>query len=571
LNWHNFVDCLVVVNFDFVELSNSELSKALKLYADLCELHGLNQFKVRSFSSAAFAIKKMPQNLAGLDINELEKINGIGKSIAIAISEISKNGFFSELNYLIDKTPQGVMEMLAIKGIGPKKIALIWQELGIDDVGELLYACKENRLAQAKGFGLKTQDNIITQIEFIYSNKGKFLYAQVENSALKILEMLREFNTVDEISFCGEIRRKNPVLDKIELIVSAVDQVEFFKEISEKTNFEILEKVENKLTCVIEQLPLNIYLSDNTNFAFDLFRRTGSSSHLEKLKISSSVFMNEEDIYKSKGLQFVEPEMREGLNEIEKAHDGTLPVLIELKDIKGLIHNHSTWSDGLNSIAEMANACENLGYEYFGIADHSKAAFYANGLDEKRVLAQHQEIELLNKNNQNFRIFKGIECDILNDGRLDFEDEFLGLFDYVVASVHSNLKMTEEKANARLLKAIENKYTTILGHATGRLLLLRNGYPINHKLIIEACAKNNVVIEINANPYRLDLDWQWIDFAMERGVLLSINPDAHNVNGLKDIYWGILSARKGGLNKEMCLNSQNCLEISNYFKWKKSY
>jgi DNA polymerase (family 10) len=242
--------------------------------------------------------------------------------------------------------------------------------------------------------------------------------------------------------------------------------------------------------------------------------------------------------------------------------------LIEYNDLKGALHNHSTWSDGLNTIAEMAKACQKMGYNYFGIADHSKAAFYANGLSEERIIAQHEEVDKLNASNPKFTIFKGIECDILYNGQLDYANDVLATFDYVVASVHSILKMNEEKAMSRIITAIENPYTTILGHPTGRLLLLREGYPINHHKIIDACAANNVAIEINANPYRLDLDWRYIDYALNKRIKLCINPDAHSIDGLKDMYYGTLIGRKGGLTKENCLNAFTTEELKNYFKQK---
>ena len=274
---------------------------------------------------------------------------------------------------------------------------------------------------------------------------------------------------------------------------------------------------------------------------------------------------------------FVQPTAPEMIDlrspaEIEKAKENKLPVLIELSDLKGILHNHSTWSDGLNTLEEMALYCKELGYGYLGICDHSKAAQYANGLKEERIIEQHHEIELLNRKlgaDGSFKIFKGIECDILFDGTLDYGNDVLASFDFVVASVHSNLKMNEDKAMNRLLRAIENPYTTILGHPTGRLLLMREGYPVDHRKMIDACAANGVVIEINAHPYRLDLDWRWIDYAMGKGVRLSVNPDAHKREGYHDMYYGICAARKGGLTKEMCLNALNLEQIEKYFLQRK--
>ena len=278
----------------------------------------------------------------------------------------------------------------------------------------------------------------------------------------------------------------------------------------------------------------------------------------------------EEEVFKNLGWQFVVPEQREFIATAEKAKLNTLPKLVELADIKGIVHNHSTYSDGKNTLSEMANYCKNMGMQYFGIADHSKAAYWAGGLDEEKVLQQHDEIDKLNTVFGNdFKVFKGIESDILADGSLDYDQEFLKRFDYVVASVHQNLDMSEEKANQRLLKAIENPHTTMLGHPTGRLLLRRNGYPINHKMIIEACAANNVIMELNADSWRLDMDWRWIYYCMDKGVKISINPDAHNTASLHYIYYGICVARKGGLTPEFLFNGLNLNEMDTYFKWKK--
>ena len=262
--------------------------------------------------------------------------------------------------------------------------------------------------------------------------------------------------------------------------------------------------------------------------------------------------------------------MREGDTFIEKAAKDQLPTLITYQDLKGTLHNHSTWSDGVNTLEEMALYCrDHLKLDYLGMCDHSKSAFYAKGLSIERVLQQHEEIDYLNKKITGFHIFKGIESDILNDGSLDYPDEILQRFDFIVASVHSNLKMDKEKATIRLIKAIENPYTTILGHPTGRLLLSRKGYEFDYKKVIDACAANNVIIEINANPLRLDLDWRWHQYALDNGVKLSINPDAHRVEGFSDMHYGVLAARKGGLNKEMCLNAFSLEEIKKEFESKK--
>jgi len=306
-----------------------------------------------------------------------------------------------------------------------------------------------------------------------------------------------------------------------------------------------------------------------------LFLQTGNDEHVEAVKkrITDDLDQpeNEELIYTKAGLQFMKPEIREGDTFIKRAETNELPELISYNHLKGTLHNHSTWSDGVNTIEEMALYCrDTLKLEYLGMCDHSKSAFYAKGLSIERVLQQQEEIDHLNKKLNGFHIFKGIESDILNDGSLDYPDEILKKFDFIVASVHSNLKMDEEKATARIIKAIENPYTSILGHPTGRLLLSRKGYPIDYKKVIDACAANKVVIEINANPLRLDLDWRWHQYALEKGVMLSINPDAHRNEGFLDMHYGVIVGRKGGLYKEKCLNALSLHEIEHYFKEKRS-
>lgn len=551
-------------------MTNSDIADLFKLYADLSELHGANPFKIKQFTNAYFRIDKLQNPIFGLTVPELEKIEGIGKGIASKIDEINKKESFDELNELILNTPQGVLQMMKIKGIGPKKIAIIWKELEIEEIGELLYACKENRLVQAKGFGLKTQQNVISQIEFMYASANKFHYAKVDNIANNLLAVLKQFKTIQKVDLCGDLKRNIEVIDFIELTASTELTDEFLNEINKNELFTNVELNNKILSGKFEQIPIKIYLCNDEDFIWQLFENTANPKHLTLLDLDkiNKQAKNETEIYKSINLPFIEPELREGLKEVELAKQNKLPILIDYADLKGALHNHSTWSDGLNSIAEMAKACEIMGYSYFGIADHSKAAFYANGLSEEKILLQHEEINQLNKSNPNFTIFKGIECDILYNGQLDYSNEVLASFDYVVASVHSILKMNEDKAMSRLITAIENPFTTILGHPTGRLLLLREGYPINHYKIIDACAANQVAIEINANPYRLDLDWRYIDYALSKGIKLCINPDAHNIDGLKDMYYGIQIARKGGLSKADCLNTFTTNELKNYFKQK---
>ena len=553
-------------------MDNKTIARAFKLCGQLMELHNENPFRTKAIASASFKIDKLPISAATASLEELSAQPGIGKSTAERIKQIVETGSFPELDSWIAKTPEGILEMLKIKGLGPKKIQIIWHTLEIESVGELYYACNENRLVEAKGFGLKTQEEIKKAIEFSLDNQGWFLYAKVLPSAEVIIQGLQKHLEGRQISYTGDFRRKMEILQQIEIIAEAnlPELQEAILKITEAIHVEVSENI---LSFLDENgFPFRIYVSDKNNFAKDLLLTTGSASHLALLKeIRTELpsLPSESEIYSSLGLAFIEPELREGLDEINLAKEDQLPTLITFSDLKGTLHNHSTYSDGVHSLAEMARFCkEDLGLEYLGICDHSKTAVYANGLSIDRLQQQWAEIDSLNESLAPFKIFKGIESDILSDGSLDYPDEILAQFDFVVASVHSNLKMDEDKATTRLLKAIENPYTKILGHPTGRLLLSRAGYSLDFKKIIDACAANNVVIEINANPLRLDLDWRWHRYALEKGVLLSINPDAHRTEGLLDMHYGVFVGRKGGLSKEKCLNAFSLEEITEFFNKK---
>ena len=526
------------------------ISDILELTAKLMELHGENPFKIKAISSAAYRISKMNIDLTGKSIEELESIEGIGKGIASKISELNQTGITRELQGLLEKTPKGLLDVLRVKGLGPKKVGLLWKELQIETVGELLYACNENRLIKLKGFGIKTQDEIKKSIEFLSSNKGKHHYAYAKIYADEFIQLVKQLFPEALISITGELYRKTEVIDVIDIL----------------TEESISDKVED--WAKQQPYPFKIHVSQANEFQYNLVKSSSTEEHLQAIGFHELKIKNhssEEDVYRNLNVVYFPPELREGLWEkdyINKQHNFKL---IEMPDLKGCLHNHSTYSDGLNSIEEMANECINLGLNYFGICDHSQSAVYANGLKPESVLMQHEEIDQLNKKLFPFRILKGIESDILSDGSLDYDEEILKRFDFVVASIHQGFKMDEEKATARIIKAIENPYTKILGHPTGRLLLSRPGYPINHKKIIDACAANQVSIELNAHPYRLDIDWRWIPYCMEKKVMISINPDAHAISGITDMQYGVYAARKGMLNKEFCLNALSLNELINFF------
>lgn len=553
-------------------MDNKAISKIFKLCSQLMELHNENPFRTKSIASASFKLDKLPFPIVEASLEELSAQPGIGKSTAEKAKEVATTGTFKELQTLMENTPSGIVEMLNIKGLGPKKIEIIWKELEIESVGELLYACNENRLVEAKGFGLKTQEDIKKSIEFSISNKGWFLYAKVLPRAERFFNDLKSHFPASLLSFTGDFRRKCEILSTVDLLISEhIDSVEKFL-----GAYTLVEKTENSIELTDDLgFTFKVFSSNINDFYRDLILSTGSTSHLDLLfNILPDLpsLSSEEAIYRNLGLDYIEPELREGLNEIELAQNHSLPKLIQYRDLRGTLHNHSTYSDGVHSLEQMALHCKDvLGLEYLGICDHSKTAVYANGLSIERLEEQWQEIAALNEKLAPFKIFRGIESDILGDGSLDYPDEILAKFDFVVASVHSNLKMDEERATTRLIKAIENPYTTILGHPTGRLLLSRAGYPLDFKKIIDACAANGVVIEINANPLRLDLDWRWHRYAVEKGVLLSVNPDAHRTEGLQDMQYGILVAQKGGLQANNCLNTYSLDAITAYFNKKKQH
>ena len=542
-------------------MDNSAIADNFSLLSKLMDIHGENSFKTKTYSIAAFNIDKMPEPLKDTPRDKLFSIKGIGDSVGKKVLEMLDTGELKILTEYIQRTPPGVVEMLNIKGIGPKKINTIWKEMEIESIGELLYACNENRLTLFKGFGGKTQGNVQEAIEFYLQNQGSFLYAQIDEVFPQVDGYLKKIFSPDSVRVTGAFRRQELIIEELEYVVTENNQLIKPKfqtaqppELLEETATSLLYKLKNGLK-------LRLY-TGCTNRAEELFRTTGCKEFVDAfkkawpgLKYNGDETDDDAVIFEKAQLPYIPPMLRESAAIIDKAKSNSLPELIQPGDIKSIIHSHSNWSDGATTIEEMAKECIKRGFEFLVISDHSKAAAYANGLTEERIREQHRYVDELNGKLKPFKIFKSIECDILNDGNLDYENKILATFDLVIASVHSNLKMNEEKAMMRLLKAIENPYTTILGHMTGRLLLSRNGYPVDHKKIIEACAANHVVIELNAHPRRLDMHWNWIGYALEKNVLISIDPDAHYLEGFDDIKYGTLAAQKGGLTKEKNLSS----------------
>jgi len=547
-------------------MDNAAIADNFSLLAKLMDIHGENAFKSKSYANAAFTIDKLPTQLNSLDRSSIASIKGIGDATAKKILEQLETGELQALNEMIAKTPEGILQMLEIKGIGPKKIATIWKELEIETLGELLYACNENRLLLYKGFGEKTQANIKNAIEFYLSNIGSYLYAQVESYVDAMEVKLKQAFADATFLLTGEMRRQLETIDRVAWVTNAT--AEAIETFFTQHNYEKKEEDDQTYFTGQENIKLLFYCVSQEQIVATVFKTSCSASFLEKWNSTfgpvDGAYINEAAIFEQAGIHFIPTYLREDETIIERAKQQAFTDVIAVEDIKSIIHSHSTWSDGVHTIEQMTEAAIAKGYEYLVISDHSKSAFYAKGLHEERIIAQHQQIEELNKKYHPFRIFKSIECDILNDGSLDYDDEVLAQFDVIIASVHSNLKMPQEKAMKRLLTAIENPYTSILGHMTGRLLLSRNGYPVDHAVIIDACAANDVVIELNAHPRRLDIDWRWIDYALSKNVLISINPDAHAVDGFDDVKYGVIAARKAAVKKENNLSSFTLPEFEKF-------
>jgi DNA polymerase (family 10) len=555
-------------------MTNKQIANQFSLLSKLMDIHEENNFKSKTYASVAYKIGQLPVDLETLSEEKIAAINGIGEAIAKKISEILATGKMKILEDFILKTPEGIFEMLKIKGLGPKKISMMWREMGIENVGELLYACNENRLLLYKGFGKKTQDNVIESIEFYLKQQGSFLFAQVEQLSTDLQNFLQRLFSSDEIKLTGDMARHAETVDVLEYVLPFSEKI-ILEKIEPLVEFQFIEKnASNILYRYNEGIRVRFYPIDRNDFVKKIFETTGSDEFVIAFEndfpnINFSKAKNDFDIFRQAEIQYIRAFLRESTSIISIAAQHEIPDVIQPGDIKGIIHCHSNWSDGTNTIEQLAEACINKGKEYLVMSDHSKVANYAHGLNENQVKAQHQVIDELNKKYAPFKIFKSIESDILNDGSLDYSDSVLSTFDLVIASVHSNLKMNQEKAMMRLLNAIENPFTTILGHMTGRLLLSRKGFPVDYKKIIDACSVNNVVIEINAHPRRLDMRWQWIEYALSKNVLLSIDPDAHSIAEFDNTKYGVLVAQKAMVTAKKNLSSFTLKEFEDFLARRK--
>lgn len=560
-------------------MDKKELIGILEEIAVLLELKGENPFKTRAYTNAARSLEQQTEDIRELiQSGGLSDIKGIGKGLSEKITDFVINEKMDYYEDLKKSIPPGLIEMLKIPGLGPKRIKVLNEKLGVSSIGELEYACIENRLVELDGFGQKSQNNILAGIEQVKKFSRHHLFSYASRTAETIYDKLKPHKDFIRISPAGSIRRKKEVVKDIDFIASVKDKKkagDFFASLEEVE--KIIAQGETKVSVLLKSgINVDLRIVDDDEYTYALHHFTGSMEHntilrsLAKkkgLKINEyGIFRDEKRIeckdetefYKTLNLNYIPPELREGLQEVNYAGEKEIPALIEEKDIRGVIHVHTSYSDGALSVKEMAEAAQDMGYDYIGFTDHSKSAFYAHGLTEERIIEQHKEINALNKEMKNFRILKGIESDILPDGSLDYPDEILASFDFVVASVHGNFKMTEKEMTERIIKAVRNKYTSILGHPTGRLLLSREPYNVDLPRIIDEAAENNVVIELNANPHRLDIDWRELPYAFEKNVKISINPDAHSIRGIGDIRYGVGVARKGWTTKNNVVNTLPC-------------
>ena len=552
----------------------------LKSTATLLALHGANPFQVKHYNNAALFLERIDQDLCSLTLEELSRIEGMGKSTAALIHEINTTGTLQRWGGLMAATPQGVLSMLELRGIGPKKVRALWKDLGIECIEDLLQACESGKVAQLPGFGQKTQEAIQESQAWRVRYHGKFHYATALPYATALESDLKQAFPGLLISVVGAFRRKIEVIEQVAFLIGTTD----IEVVKDWLNHSSAIQQEVKLSApfawrgrfVESNLKLTILFCSQGSFYKDLILQTGAEKHLAQpiqeegksigeLVAKVPTWSSEAEAYKQAKLPYIPPELREGLVELAWAQAGA-PQLLETSDLKGTLHNHTTHSDGQHSLEAMARYCMKLGYEYIGITDHSQSAAYAGGLNDEAVRQQHQVIDRLNQELAPFKVFKGIESDILPDGSLDYPDEILASFDFILASVHTGLNMDQQKATERLIKAISNPFTTILGHLTGRLLLRREGYPIDHKAVIDACAAHGVIIEINANPWRLELDWRWVQYAIQQNVWLSINPDAHDKEGINNMYHGVCVGRKGGLTKQHTFNALSREAVEQHFQ-----
>ncbi|HLQ30296.1 MAG TPA: DNA polymerase/3'-5' exonuclease PolX [Ktedonobacteraceae bacterium] len=564
-----------------------------------------NSFEARAYENAARAVNALDGDIEQLAREgKLKGTPGLGSTTIKRIEELVNSGHLAFYEELRDTTPPVKLDMLRIQGVGPKKINAIYDQLHVTSLAELEQACRDDRVAHLPGFGKKTQDNILQGLAFLAQHADRFLYPVAEEEAERIRTALTTLPEIVRLQVAGSLRRRRETIGDIDMVVSVADDagdkvgevrrkiMDFFTK--QPSVQAITGKGETKSSVVLSSgIAMDLRVVKDSQFPNTLHHFTGSKEHhipLRRRALSMNMTINdyglfkgkepdlepvpcknEADIYAALGMAYIEPELREDMGEIEAAVHGTLPVLVQESDLRGVLHVHSTWSDGHFTIREMAEACIARGFTYLGITDHSKAAAYASGLTEDSLRRQREEIDRLNEEYAGrLRILKGTECDILKDGTLDYADDVLANLEFVVASIHSNFNLSPEEQTQRMLRAISNPYVSIIGHPTGRILLGRAGYTLDMEAVIEAAITHGVCIEINAHPSRLDLDWRLVRRARDKGMKIPINPDAHALVGLDDMRYGIGIARKGWLSAADVLNTMETQKLLDFFRNQKT-
>jgi DNA polymerase (family 10) len=561
----------------------AQVAALLESMADLLEVQSENPFQPRAFRNAARAIEGLIEELEDVvAAGRLRDIPGIGESIAREITELATTGTSRRLRELRAQVPPGLIDVLRVPGLGPKKARALLKELGLDSLDALKRACETGVVAGVKGFGEKSQQKILEGIAYIGSVAGRFRIDEALPRAQLLLEHLRRLARVQRVALAGSLRRGKETVKDVDIVAASADPSAVSDHfVRAPVVASIVAKGETKTSVRLSNgLAADLRVVSDAEFPAALQYFTGSKEHNTELRgiakdlglklneyglfrgESPLPLKDEASIYEALGVPYIEPELREGLGEIQAAREGRLPILLERKDLKGMLHVHTNWSDGVAPLEEMIEAARSRGYTYIGITDHSQTAAYAGGLTPDRVRKQHAEIDRLNGTLRGIRVFKGIESDIRVDGSLDYEPEVLDLFDFVIASVHSSFRLGEDVQTARVVRALSDPHTTMLGHPTGRLLLARDGYAIDMDRVLRAAAEHGVAVEVNASPYRLDLDWRHGARARELGVRTSINPDAHSTDGMDDVEFGVACARKAGFGAKDVLNALTAEEFA---------
>jgi DNA polymerase (family 10) len=542
----------------------------------LLELRGENRFKTRAYHGAARAVLSLetddvaPMYRSG----ELARLSGIGPATLSVLRDLVETGDSEYLERLSEETPEGLLEMMRVPSLGPQKIHQIYAGLGVETLQELEEAARDGRVARLPKFGPRTAEKILKGIAFLRETGAFVLYPHAAAEGRRLLAMVAGHPDVERAALSGDLRRHREIVGEIVVVAqcrAGVAPATVAASLGRSSGVRDMTGGGSSTTRIrfVDGTLLDLHCVEPADFAVALWRTTGSDEHVAEVTaratargiVLGATFPTEEALYESCGMSYVPPELREGRGEVETAGQHALPALVDRADIRGVLHCHSQYSDGASTIAEMAGAAHARGWQYLGISDHSQSAFYAGGLNREAILKQHEEIDRVNASRTDVRVLKGIEADILPCGRVDYDEATLGLFDYVIGSIHSRFGMSGPQMTERVLKALDDPHLTILGHPTGRLLLTREPYALDVEAVLEKAADRGIAVELNADPHRLDLDWRYLKAAKDRGVAVEIGPDAHSIHSLDNVEFGVGIARKGWLSKEDVLNARDVDDV----------